>query len=106
MLSPVTISLHLFKYSNITSLYSIFIINVIIILNNILQLFLNTHEIILKKNIFTYKIYIGHHIPKEATLFNLILPIKHYFEENDIIIIFKEYYEHATRVIDNSRNFF
>lgn len=47
-------------------------------------------------------LYIGSHPNKQIDAFNIILPIRHYFEQTVTILTFKVYFKQSNRAIDNT----
>jgi hypothetical protein len=62
-------------------------------------------ELTNNKKINLITIYAGSHANSNILNYDLILPIKHYFEETDISLIFKADIKYANRAIDNTRIF-
>lgn len=48
------------------------------------------------------KVYAGSHAPATIFNYNILLPLKHYFEETVILLIFKEDIKYANRAVDNT----
>lgn len=66
---------------------------------------INSTPICAQYSKYKYKILISSHADENVEKFNIILPIRHYFEETDIFLIFKVLFKYSNRVIDNSRIF-